>query len=192
MKLLEDRILKDGKVFPGDVLKIDSFLNHQIDVSLMEEIAKEIKRLFPDIKPTKILTIESSGIAIASEVSKQYKYAPVIFAKKQKASNMDDAYCATEKSYTRNLNYDVSVAKEYLKENDQILIVDDFLANGEALNALINICQQAQVQILGVGAVVCKAYQPGEKRIKDMGVHLECLARVKAMHDDGTIEFCED
>ena len=188
MKLLEDRILKDGKVYPGDILKIDSFLNHQIDVKLMEEIAKEIKRLFPDVKPTKILTIESSGIAIASEVSKQYDYVPVVFAKKQKASNMAEAYCATEKSYTRNLNYDVSVAKEYIKENDQILIVDDFLANGEALNAMIKICNQAKAKVLGATVVVCKAYQPGLKRIEDMGIHVECLAKVKSL-ENNKIEF---
>lgn len=192
MKLLEERIKKDGRVFPGDILKVDSFLNHQVDVKLMDEIGKEFHRLF-DVKPDKILTIESSGIAIAQAASRYYDFCPIIYAKKTDASNMSSAtYTCKERSYTRGFDYTITCSKEYLNKGDKILILDDFLANGEALNALINICQQAQVQILGVGAVVCKAYQPGEKRIKDMGVHLECLARVKAMHDDGTIEFCED
>lgn len=188
MKLLEDKIRKDGKIYPGDILKIDSFLNHQIDIKLMEEIGKEIKRLFPEIKPTKILTIESSGIAIASEVSKEYGYIPVIFAKKKKALNMSEAYIEKEKSYTRDEYYDVSVAREFINKDDQILIVDDFLANGEALNSLVGICRQANATILGAAVVVCKIYQPGLKRIENMGIHVECLAKVKSL-ENNTIEF---
>lgn len=182
MKLLKERILKDGKVFPGDILKIDSFLNHQIDVQLMDEIGKEFHKRFIDAKPTKILTIEASGIAIACAVSKYFNYCPVVFAKKGKALNMDEShFTAKEKSYTRDMYYDVSVAKEFINENDKILIIDDFLANGEASNSMIEICKQAKADVIGCGIVVSKTYQPGEKRIKDMGIHLEVLARVKSL-----------
>ena len=190
MKLLEERIRKDGKILPGDILKIDSFLNHQIDVKLMEEIGKEFYRLFKDKDPSKILTIESSGIAIASAASPLFGYIPVVFAKKTVAANMaKDAYEAKEHSYTRNIEYTVQVAKEYLKENDRVLILDDFLANGEAMNSLIEICRQAGAKIVGCGSVVCKTYQPGERRIRDMGYDVKVLARVKSMSEDGTIEF---
>lgn len=189
MKLLEERIKKDGKIFPGDVLKIDSFLNHQVDVKLMDQIGEEFHRLFIDANPDKILTIESSGIAIASAASRYYDYCPIIYAKKTDASNMSgDTYNCKERSYTRGFDYNIKVSKEFLCEGDRILILDDFLANGEALNALITICKQAKCEIVGVGAVVCKTYQPGEERIKAMGVHLECLARIKSM-ENGIIEF---
>ena len=184
MKLLQDRILKDGKVYPGDILKIDSFLNHQIDIKLMDEIGKEFKRLFSDLHPTKILTIESSGIAIATATSAYFDYVPVVFAKKNKSLNMSDAYIEKEKSYTRDEYYTVSVAKEYLNENDKILIIDDFLANGEALNSMISICKQAKAEILAAGIVVCKTYQPGEMRIKSMGIRLECLARIASLNNN--------
>ena len=190
MKLLEERIKKDGKVLPGDILKIDSFLNHQIDVELMEEIGKEFHRLFADSDPDKILTIESSGIAIASLTSKYFGYIPIVFAKKTVAANMaKDTYEAKEHSYTRNIEYTVQVAREFLHEGEKVLILDDFLANGEAMNSLIDICHQAKAQIVGCGAVVCKTYQPGEQRIRNMGYDVEVLARVKSMTDDGEIEF---
>ncbi len=193
MKLLEERIRKDGKILPGDILKIDSFLNHQIDVRLLEEIGKEFHRLFQDCGANKILTIESSGIAIASAASVYFGYLPVVFAKKTLAANMaKDAYEASEHSYTRNIEYTVQVAKEYLSEGDKVLILDDFLANGEAMNSLISICRQAGAKVVGCGSVVCKTYQPGEQRIKDMGYDVKVLARVSAMHEDGTIEFGED
>ena len=190
MRLLEERIRKDGKILPGDILKIDSFLNHQIDTKLMEEIGKEFHRLFQDKDPNKILTIESSGIAIAGAASRYFGYIPVVFAKKTVAANMaKDCYEAKEHSYTRNIEYTVQVSKEYLNEDDRVLILDDFLANGEAMKSLIEICNQAGAKIVGCGSVVCKTYQPGEKRIRDMGYDVEVLARVSAMHDDGTIEF---
>ncbi len=190
MKLLEERIRKDGKILPGDVLKIDCFLNHQIDTKLMEEIGKEFHRLFKDKNPNKILTIESSGIAIATEASRFFGYIPVVFAKKTVAANMaKNTYEAKEHSYTRNIEYTVQVAKEYLNEKDKVLILDDFLANGEAMNSLINICDQAGATIVGCGSVVCKTYQPGEQRIKDLGYDVEVLARVSYMSDDGQIEF---
>ena len=188
MKILEERIRKDGKVFPGDVLKIDSFLNHQIDVKLMDQIGEEFYRLFKDTNPDKILTIESSGITMACAASRYFNYLPVVFAKKKKTSNMSNAYTTTEKSYTRNDIYTVQVSKEYLKEGERILMLDDFLANGEALNSLITICNQAKATVVGCGAVVCKTYQPGEERIRNMGVRVECLARVKSM-ENGVVEF---
>jgi len=192
MKLLEERIRKDGKILPGDILKIDSFLNHQIDVKLMEEIGKEFHRIFSSTGTNKILTIESSGIAIASLTSKYFDYIPVVFAKKTVAANMSkNTYQAKEHSYTRNIEYTVQVAKDYLSGQDKVLILDDFLANGEAMNSLISICKQAGAQIVGCGSVVCKTYQPGEKRIRDLGYKVEVLARVKSMNEDGTIEFEE-
>ena len=190
MKLLEERIRKDGKVFPGDILKVDSFLNHQVDIKLMDEIGKEFYRLFKDCEPTKILTIEASGIAIGQAASRYFGFIPVVYAKKGDAANLDsNLYSAKERSYTRGVDYTVNVAKQYLGPEDRILILDDFLANGEAMAALINICDQAGAKVLGCGSVICKTYQPGEKRIKDMGYKVEVLARVKAMHDDGQIEF---
>ena len=193
MKFLEERIRKDGKVLPGDILKIDSFLNHQVDVRLMDAIGEEFHRLFKDSDPDKILTIESSGIAIASAASRCFGYLPVVFAKKTVAANMSkDVYEEKEHSYTRNIEYTVQVAREFLKEGERILILDDFLANGEAMNSLISICRQAKAEVVGCGSVVCKTYQPGEKWIRDMGFEVKVLARVRAMNEDGTIEFEEE
>ena len=192
MKLLEDRIRKDGKILPGDVLKIDNFLNHQVDTKLMEEIGEEFYRLFKDSGAAKILTIESSGIAIAQATSKYFGYLPFVFAKKTVAANMaKNAYEAKETSYTRNIEYTVQVSREYLNENDKVLILDDFLANGEAMNSLIQICRQANAEVVGCGSVVCKTYQPGEKRIRDLGYEVKVLARIKSMSEDGQIEFEE-
>ncbi len=190
MKLLEDRIRQDGKILPGDILKIDNFLNHQIDVKLMDQIGEEFYRLFKDKRPDKILTIESSGIAIAAAASRCFGYIPVVFAKKTVAANMSKGtYEAKEHSYTRNIEYTVQVSKDYLSSDDRVLILDDFLANGEAMNALISICRQAGAKIVGCGSVVCKTYQPGEQRIKDLGYDVEVLARVRSMSEDGQIEF---
>ena len=190
MRLLEERIIKDGKILPGDILKIDNFLNHQVDTKLMDEIGKEFYRLFKDREPNKILTIESSGIAIAQAASRYFGFIPIVYAKKTVAANMaKNTYEAKEHSYTRNIEYTVQVAKDYLTAEDRVLILDDFLANGEAMNSLISICNQAGAQIVGCGSVVCKTYQPGEKRIRDLGYDVEVLARVKSMSDDGKIEF---
>ena len=190
MKLLEDRIRKDGKMLPGDILKIDNFLNHQIDTRLMDQIGEEFFHLFKDANPNKILTIEASGIAIAMAAARYFGYIPVVFAKKKAAANMSqDTYSARERSYTRNVEFIVQVAKEYLNEDDRVLILDDFLANGEAMNALIDICNQAKATIVGCGSVVCKTYQPGEQRIKDLSYQVEVLARVSRIGDDGSIEF---
>ena len=190
MILLEERIKKDAKILKGDIVKVDSFLNHQIDVKLLEEIGKEFYRLFKDTNPDKILTIESSGIAIATFTSKYFDYIPVVYAKKGHASNMsNDIYLAKEHSYTRNIDYDIQIDREYLNENERVLLLDDFLANGEAMNALIEICNKAKARIVGCGAVISKTYQPGEKRIKDLGYDIKSLARIKYMDENGNIEF---
>lgn len=182
MKALEDRILKDGLVLEGEILKVDNFLNHQMDVVLLDEMGKELKRLFGDCGINKILTIESSGIGIAVLAARYFDNCPVVFAKKFKAKNTgSDVYECSEKSYTKNTEYTVRVSKRYLTSEDNVLIVDDFLANGEALNALINICNQAGAKVSGCGIAVTKAYQPGEQRIKDMGIRVESLARVTSM-----------
>lgn len=189
MKALEERILKDGIILDGDILKIDNFLNHQIDVELCEEMALEFKRLFSGLGINKILTIESSGIALAVIASKHFNNALVVFAKKGKSANVGgEVYECVETSYTRGAQYHVQVSKKYLGPNDRVLILDDFLANGEALNALTDICRQAGATVCGCGVAVTKAYQPGEQRIKDMGYRIESLARIKSMHD-GKIEF---
>ncbi|MBQ0035724.1 MAG: xanthine phosphoribosyltransferase [Firmicutes bacterium] len=188
MKLLEEMIVKYGKVYPNDVLKIDSFLNHQIDVNLFFEIGKEFKEIFKDCKPTKILTIEASGIAIAFVTATFFDNCPVVFAKKDGALNMfHDTYHADETSYTRGSKKYVEVSREYLCKDDNVLIIDDFLANGEALNCLLDICRQAKCNVLGCGIVACKTYQPGLERIKKQGYRVECLAKIKSMNDG--IEF---
>lgn len=190
MKYLEDLIRKQGKVLPGDVLKVDSFLNHQIDVKAMDEIGKEFARLFKDTNPDKILTIETSGVSIAQATSLNLNKQVVVYAKKDSHNNMNsECYMCKERSYTLGTDYTVKVSKEYLHKGENILIIDDFLANGEALNALLTICSQAEVNVLGIGVVVAKMYQPGYQRIKKMCDRLEVLAKVKSMSDDGTIEF---
>lgn len=190
MKYLQDIILKQAKVLPGDILKVDSFLNHQIDTRIMNEIGKEFSNIFKDNKPTKILTIETSGVAIAQATSVNMDYIPVVYAKKDAHLNMsNDCFEAKETSYTKGIEYSVKVAKEYLNENDRVLIVDDFLANGEALNALLDICNQANAKVIGIGIVIAKMYQPGYERIIKINKNIHILAKVKSMTDDGTIEF---
>ena len=192
MKLLEERIQQDGKVLPGDILKVDSFINHQIDTKLMDEIGKEFARLFADKGINKILTIEASGIAIAMAASRYLGFVPVVFAKKTAASNMgNETYASMERSYTRGVDYEVKVSRDYLNENDRVLILDDFLANGEAMSALIRICDQAKAEVVGVGAIICKTYQPGEQRIRDLGYDVKVLARVSSLGEDGSITFEE-
>ena len=159
MKLLEQKILKDGLILKGDILKVDNFLNHQMDTVLLDEMGKEFKELFKDCKINKILTIESSGIGIAVMASKYFDNCPVVFAKKGKSSNVGgDVYECMEKSYTRNVEYCVQVSKKYLNSNDCVLILDDFLANGEALNALINICKQANAEVMGIVQILGAGY----------------------------------
>ncbi|MDO4500944.1 MAG: xanthine phosphoribosyltransferase [Erysipelotrichaceae bacterium] len=189
MKILEERILSDGIILGGDILKIDNFLNHQIDVVLTDQMGQEFYRLFGEGNVNKILTIESSGIALAVSAAKYFNNCPVVFAKKGKSANVGgDVFECVETSYTRGVEYHVQVSKRYLNEGDRVLILDDFLANGEALNALTEICKQAGATVVGCGVAVTKSYQPGEQRIIDKGYRVESLARIKSMHD-GKIEF---
>ena len=191
MKLLEERIRKDGKIKGGDVLKVDSFLNHQMDVALFQEIGKEFYRLFGDCGVTKILTIEASGIGIAC-VTAQFFRCPVIFAKKNKTKNIaGDVYTSKVESFTHGKVYDIIVSKEFLLPTDRVLLIDDFLAKGSALQGPIKLVRDAGAELVGAGICVEKAFQPGGNLIRSMGVRVESLARVKSMGDDGSIEFCD-
>lgn len=191
MKLLEERIMNDGKVLPGNVLKVDNFVNHQIDVPFINELGKEFFRLYKDCGVNKILTVEASGIGIAC-LTAQFFNAPVVFAKKSKSSNIpDDCYTCTVKSFTRNKNYDILVNKKYLSENDTVLIIDDFLAHGNALKGLIEICNKAGCKIAGAGIVIEKAFQSGGNDVRAMGYRVESLARVKSMSPENGIIFTD-
>lgn len=191
MKLLEERIRKDGKIKGGDVLKVDSFLNHQMDVALFQEIGKEFYRLYGDCGVTKILTIEASGIGIAC-VAAQFFDCPVIFAKKNKTKNIaGDVYTSKVESFTHGRVYDIIVSREFLLPGDRVLLIDDFLANGSALMGLIELVRSAGATLVGAGICVEKAFQPGGNLIRSMGVRVESLAKVKSMGEDGSIEFCD-
>ena len=191
MELLKERIRRDGKVKGTDVLKVDSFLNHQMDVELFAEIGKEFKRRFADREVNKILTIEASGIGIAC-VAAQYFKVPVIFAKKNKTKNIaGDVYTSKVESFTHGKVYDIIVAKEFLLPTDRVLLIDDFLANGSALQGLINLVRDAGAELVGAGICVEKAFQPGGNLIRSMGVRVESLAKIKSMGEDGSIEFCD-
>ena len=190
MKLLEERIKKDGIVKPGNVLKVDNFLNHQMDIALFNEMGKEFKRLFADCKVNKILTIEASGIGIAWIVA-QYFDVPVVFAKKAQSINIDgDVYSTKIQSFTHQRVYDVIVSKKYLNPEDHILIIDDFLANGCALEGLIDLVQSAGATVEGIGIAIEKGFQQGGKLIRDRGIRLESLAIVDSM-EGGELVFRE-
>lgn len=189
MKLLEDRIRRDGKVFEGNVLKVDSFLNHQIDVPFIRELGREWKRLYEGTEITKILTIEASGIGIACITALEFG-VPVVFAKKTKTVNISaDVYTSKVESYTHKTVYDIIVSKEFLNEGDKVLIIDDFLANGKALEGLIDLCEQAGATVAGIGIAVEKAHQRGGDIIRSKGYRVESLARVSSMSVDGGVEF---
>ena len=191
MKLLEDRILKDGHIGADNVLKVDSFLNHQIDVSFVCEIGKELYRLFKDENITKILTIEASGIGIAC-LAAQYFGVPVVFAKKTKTINIySDTYNATVHSYTHKKDYDIVVSKEFLSKEDNVLIIDDFLAKGSALTALLMLIEKAGAKTAGAGIVIEKAYQGGGNLVRDMGIRVESLAKIKSISKKDGIVFCK-
>lgn len=190
MELLEERIRKDGKIREGGVLKVDSFLNHQIDVRLYQEIGKEFHRLFGALNVTKLLTIEASGIGIAC-VTAQFFDVPVIFAKKSKTKNIaGDVYTSQVESFTHGRVYDIIVSKEFLHPGDRVLLIDDFLANGSALQGLIKLVEAAGAEVVGAGICVEKAFQPGGELIRGMGVRVESLARIKCMSVEGGVEFC--
>ena len=191
MQLLKDRIRKDGKIKEGNVLKVDSFLNHQIDVSFVCELGKEFYRLFKDENITKILTIEASGIGIAC-LAAQYFGVPVVFAKKTKTINIySDTYNATVHSYTHKRDYDIVVSKEFLSKEDNVLIIDDFLAKGSALTALLMLIEKAGAKTAGAGIVIEKAYQGGGNLVRDMGIRVESLAKIKSISKKDGIVFCK-
>ena len=190
MKLLEERIRKDGTVKAGNVLKVDSFLNHQMDIDLFNEMGKEWARLFADRKITKILTVEASGIGIAC-VAAQHFHVPVVFAKKSQSVNIDgEVYSTKIESFTHKRVYDVIVSKKFLHPEDHILIIDDFLANGCALEGLIDIVNKAGASVEGVGIAVEKGFQKGGDLIRSKGIRVESLAIVESMDDNtGEIVF---
>ena len=189
MQLLEDRIRKDGVVKEGDVLKVDSFLNHQMDVGLFEAMGREWKRLFDGCGVNKILTIEASGIGMAC-IAAQSFHCPVVFAKKTETKNIaGEVYRTQVRSYTHGRVYDVIVSRDYLGPGDRLLIIDDFLANGAALSGLLDLAMMAGAAVVGAGIAIEKAYQPGGELIRSRGVRVESLARIKSMSESGGIEF---
>ena len=190
MNFLEERIVKDGVVKPGDVLKVDSFLNHQMDIALVEQIGREFKRRFAGQQITKVLTIESSGIAIAYPVARELG-VPMVFAKKRKSVNLDgETYVAEVVSFTSKKINKIIVAKKFLTETDRVLIIDDFLANGCALQGLISIVEDAEATVVGCGIAVEKGFQEGGERIRNLGYRVESIAIIDAMDPEtGEITF---
>ncbi len=190
MQLLKERILKDGTIKPGNILKVDSFLNHQMDIPFINELGKEFKRRFEDCPVTKILTIEASGIGIAA-LTAQYFQAPVVFAKKAQSLNLDgEMYTAKVESFTHKKVYDVILSKKFLTAQDHVLILDDFLANGCALKGLIQIVQSSGAVLEGAGVVIEKGFQGGGDELRRMGIRLESLAIIDSMKN-GSLIFRE-
>ena len=192
MNFLEERIARDGIVKEGNVLKVDSFLNHQMDISLFDEIGAEFKRRFADAGINKILTIEASGIGIACIAARHFD-VPVVFAKKSKSINIEgEVYVAEVESFTHKCKNNVIVSKKFLNPEDRVLIIDDFLANGCALQGLISIVNESGATVEGIGIAIEKGFQPGGRIIRNLGYHLESLAIVDSMNaEDGTISFRE-
>lgn len=190
MKYLEDRIRAEGKVLPGDVLKVGHFLNQQIDTGLLSAMAKEFARMYRDEGVTKVMTIEASGIAIAAAVALEMK-VPMVFAKKQQSSNMSgDVYTAKVVSYTHHREYDVTVPVDYLSADDRVLVVDDFLAQGCALRGLIKIIRDSGASLAGCGILIEKGFQPGGQRLRAEGIRVDSLAVVSSMNGEtGEITF---
>lgn len=191
MKFLEDKIINDGKIGEGDVLKVDSFLNHCMDVAFLTKLAEEFYRLYKDCNINKILTIEASGIGIACLVAQQFN-VPMVFAKKTKTVNIfSDVYTSRVESFTHKRVYDIIVSKEFLRPEDNVLIIDDFLAQGSALQGLISLVNDAGASIAGAGIVIEKAFQPGGDLIRGMGVRVESLARIASMSFTDGITFID-
>ena len=183
MQLLKDRIRKDGKIKEGNVLKVDSFLNHQMDVKLFQEIGKEFKRRFADEEITKILTIEASGIGIACVAAEVFD-VPVVFAKKTQTKNIaGDVYTTKVESFTHGRVYDIIVSKEFLGKGDKVLLIDDFLANGKALEGLAELVTKSGAELVGAGVVIEKGFQVGGDIIRSKGIHLESLPIVESMDE---------
>lgn len=189
MKALKDRIIKDGNIREGNVLKVDSFLNHQIDVNLLDEIGKEFKRRFEGEKINKILTIEASGIAIACIAARHFN-VPVVFAKKSKTKNIaGDVYTSKVESFTHGRVYDIMVSKDFLNPEDHVLILDDFLANGQALLGLSQIVKDSGATVAGAGIVIEKGFQDGGKLLRESGLRVESLAIVDSMSVEEGVVF---
>ena len=189
MKLLEERIRKDGQVRPGNILKVDSFLNHQLDVELLEQLSKAFYEEFKDKGITRILTIEASGIALAC-LAAQYFKVPVVFAKKAKSKNLDgELYTSTVHSFTYGKDFTVTLAKKFLSKEDTVLLIDDFLAVGKAMRGLIDICNQAEANIAGIGIAIEKGFQSGGRELREAGYEVYSLAIVDEMTDEGDLRF---
>lgn len=185
MDLLKQRILEEGRVKPGNILKVDSFLNHQLDIKLMNEIGKEFRRLYVEEGINKILTLEASGIGIAVIAAQYFDSCPVIFAKKTKSKNLDgELLVAQVTSYTRGTTFDIQVARKFLNEGDRVLILDDFLATGQALIGLINIVRQSEATLAGCGIIIEKGFQSGGELVRSLGVRLDSLAIVDSIEND--------
>ena len=192
MKLLEDRILRDGQILPGDILRVGHFLNQQMDVELMMEMGREIARLYADRGVTKVLTVEASGIALAFAAAAQLG-VPMVFAKKHASANMSpEVYSTTVASYTHGRTYQIVVASEYINEDDNILLVDDFLALGNALHGLIDLCEQGGARVEGIAVAIEKWYQKGGETLRKQGYRVESLAKIRALSAAEGITFCED
>lgn len=187
MQLLKNKILKEGRVLKGDILKVDSFLNHQIDIDLLNKIGNEFKKRFQDKNITKILTIEASGIAVAV-IAAQYFNVPVIFAKKTESKTLDkEVYEGSVYSYTKAKHYKIRVSKEYISKGDNILIIDDFLANGQAILGLKEIVDAADANLMGVGIVIEKGFQNGGSLLREAGINIESLAIIDSLEENGII-----
>ena len=190
MEALKKKILTDGAAYGSEIVKVDSFINHQIDVAFLNEIGKEFARIFSDVEITKIITIESSGIAIAVMAAQYFNNVPVVFAKKSDSRNLDpDKYHGEVYSFTKQKVYPIMISKKYISPNDKILIIDDFLANGKAALALNNLCEQAGATVQGIGIVIEKGFQPGGKLLREINnIRVESLAIIDNI-DNGVITF---
>ena len=189
MNFLEDRIRREGQIRPGNILKVDCFLNHQLDVTLLDEIGRAFYEKYKDRGITRILTIEASGIAIAC-MTARYFNVPVVFAKKAKSKNLDgDVYTSVVHSFTYGRDYDITLAKKFLGPQDTVLLVDDFLAVGKAMNGMLDICRQAGAHVAGIGIAIEKGFQSGGAALRQAGYDLTSLAIVDSMGDDGSIVF---
>lgn len=189
MKLLEDRIIKDGKILEGDIIKVDSFLNHQLDIKFLNTLAEDVAKYFKNKKINKILTIEASGIAFATVISENMNYIPVVFSKKKKTLNIGDSLWQSHvKSYTTKKDYMISVSKEFIGKDDNLLIVDDFLAEGNALRGLIDISKKAGANIEGISVAVEKGYQGGGDYVRKLGYDLYSLAIIDSI-ENGKFSF---
>ena len=189
MQILKDRIRTEGKVMPGSILNVGSFLNQQVDIELYNEIGREFARRFSGFHVSRILTIEASGIGIAC-ITAQYFKAPAVFARKFRAKNLDDnLYSAEVTSYTHGIDYTITIPKAYLNKDDSVLLIDDFLANGCALEGLVALCRTAGAQLVGAGVVIEKGFQNGGKRLREENIRLESLAIIESMSPEAGITF---